>query len=352
MHNSQPLHRLFISLRNHRNMRCDLHVHSAASGMLGTPVLNKFCRESYNDATEVYERLKSRGMAVVTITDHDSIDAAEALRRHADFFLSEEVTVTMPSDTQVHLGVYDIRERDHVEIQRRRGDFLSLVMYLSERKLFFSVNHIFSGLTGRRDERDFDWFASYAPALEVRNGQMCAGANARAAELAVRFGKVTIAGSDSHTLAGVGLTHTEVPGARTVDEFFAGLLQGRGRIHGVHGGYLKLTADVFSIVNSLVREKPWTLAISPLAALVPFFTAGHWLNEILFCRKWSLHMRRSEKRTRLLWDVGPGARELFPEHFSFGVSPECCGSSLARATELNMELELSTSLSTVLSTSA
>jgi predicted metal-dependent phosphoesterase TrpH len=326
-------------------MRCDLHVHSEASGMCSTPVLDRICRESYNEATEVYQRLKSRGMAIVTVTDHDSIDAAETLRHHPDFFLSEEVTAAMPSGTQVHLGVYDIRERDHLEIQRRRNDFISLMMYLSERKLFFSINHIFSGLTGRRDERDFDWFASYVPALEARNGQMCAEANARAAELAARFGKIAIAGSDSHTLAGVGLTHTEVPGARTVDEFFAGLMQGHGRIHGVHGGYAKLTTDVFSIVNSLVHDKPWTLAISPLAALVPLFTAGHWLNEIFFCKKWSAHMQRSEKRTRLLWDVAAREHDLFPEHFSFGVTPEAFGSSFGpsfgNTMELGMELSAS-----------
>ncbi|HSY32217.1 MAG TPA: PHP-associated domain-containing protein [Verrucomicrobiae bacterium] len=300
-------------------MRCDLHVHSVASGMCSTPVLNRICRESYNDAAEVYKRLKKLGMAIVTITDHDSIDAAEILRKHPDFFLSEEVTVRMPTGTEVHVGVYDIRERDHVEIQRRRNDFISLVMYLTERKLFFSVNHVFSGLTGRRDEYDFDWFASYVPALEARNGQMCAKANSDAANLAARFGKVAIAGSDSHAIAGVGLTHTEVPGARTVDEFFAGLMQGRGRIHGVHGGYVKLTADVFSIVNSLLHEKPWTLAISPLAVLVPFFTAGHWLNEIRFCRKWSAILDNTEKRTQRLWDVPPRADNLIPEHFPFGI---------------------------------
>ena len=304
-------------------MRCDLHVHSVASGMCSTPGLNRICRESYNDATEVYKRLKTLGMAIVTITDHDSIDAAEILRKYPDFFLSEEVTVRMPTGTEVHVGVYDIRERDHVEIQRRRNDFISLVMYLTERRLFFSVNHVFSGLTGRRDERDFDWFASYVPALEARNGQMCAKANADAANLAARFGKVAIAGSDSHAIAGVGLTHTEVPGARTVDEFFAGLLQGRGRIQGAHGGYAKLTVDVFSIINSLLHEKPWTLAISPLAMLVPIFTAVHWLNEIRFCRKWSAILERSEKRTQHLWDVSPHRHDVIPEHFSFGIPLAC-----------------------------
>jgi hypothetical protein len=96
-------------------------------------------------------------------------------------------------------------------------------------------------------------------------------------------------------------------------------MQGRGRIHGVHGGYAKLTADVFSIVNSLLHEKPWTLAISPLAVLVPFFTAGHWLNEIRFSRKWSAILEDSEKRTRHLWDVAPRADNLIPGHFPFGV---------------------------------
>ena len=120
----------------------------------------------------------------------------------------------MPSGTDMHLGVYNMAERDHVEIQRRRTDFVSLLMYLTERKLFFSVNHVFSGLTGRRDAEDFSWFASYVPAFETRNGQMWPEANASAGRLAERLGKVAIAGSDAHTMASLGRTYTEVAGAR------------------------------------------------------------------------------------------------------------------------------------------
>jgi hypothetical protein len=102
-------------------------------------------------------------------------------------------------------------------------------------------------------------------------------------------------------------------------------------------------------VNSLVHDKPWTLAISPLAALVPFVTAAHWLNEILFCKKWSAHMRDSEKRTRLLWDVAAREHDLFPEHFGFGPAPESCGTSSGASfgsvfgnnVELGMELSTS-----------
>ena len=287
-------------------MRCDLHVHSVASGMFDAPVLNRICRESYNDPTEVYERLKHLGMSIVTMTDHDSVDAVETLRGYPDFFLSEEVTVTMPSGTLMHLGVYGISERDHAEIQRRRNDFIALLMYLTERKLFFSVNHVFSGLTGSREEEDFRWFASYVPAFEVRNGQMWIPANTNAEKLSMRLGKVGIAGSDSHTIAGVGRTYTEVAGARTAEEFLAGLRAGRGVICGAHGSYAKLTADVYRIVLALLRDQPWTLPLMPLAALVPAFTAVHWLNEIRFCRKWSIKLDDEETQSRLLWPLGAG----------------------------------------------
>ncbi|MGB6885205.1 MAG: PHP-associated domain-containing protein [Candidatus Acidiferrum sp.] len=302
-YNSSPLHGLFISWINNSFMRCDLHVHSIASGMCDTPILNRICRESYNQPAEVYSRLKQLGMSIVTLTDHDSIDAGEALRKHADFFLSEEVTVRMPGGTDMHLGVYGITERDHAEIQRRRKDFISLMMYLTERKLFFSVNHVFSGLTGRRSEEDFCWFASYVPAFESRKGQMWPEANESAARLATRLGKIAVGGSDSHTLAGVGRTYTEVPGARTADEFFGGLRAGQGQVHGVHGSYAKLTADVFRIVWSLWMEKPWTIALALLAPLVPAFTAGHWLNEIRFCQKWAAALESGKKQQRMLWDM-------------------------------------------------
>jgi predicted metal-dependent phosphoesterase TrpH len=300
---SPPLYRLFISNEDNCTMRCDLHVHSIASGMFSAPGLNRICRESYSQPAEVYDRLKRMSMSIVTITDHDSIEGAESLRRHPDFFLSEEVTVRMPSGTEMHMGVYGITERDHAEIQRRRKDFIALLMYLTERKLFFSANHILSGLTGRRKVEDFHWFESYVPAFETRNGQMWPQANESAARLAARLGKIAIAGSDSHTIAGIGHTYTEVPGARTVDEFFAGLRTGCGRIHGAHGGYGKLTADVLSIVRSLFMDKPWTLALSPFALLVPAFTAGHWLNEIRFCQKWTSTLERDEKRKKMLWDL-------------------------------------------------
>lgn len=287
-------------------MRCDLHVHSVGSGMCNTPGLTRVCKESYNQPADVYRLCKQRGMSIVTITDHDSIDAAEALRKYPDFFLSEEVTVHMPSGTEMHLGVYGITEKDHAEIQRRRNDFIALVIYLTERKLFFSVNHIFSGLTGRREADDFNWFASYAPAFEVRNGQMCPETNQNAADLAQRLGKVGTAGSDSHTLSGVALTYTQVPGARTIEEFFLGLRAGRAVVHGEHGAYAKLTVDIFRFAGGLLNEKPWAAALLPFTVLIPVITGSHWLNELRFCKKWGAQLNGKARQPRMLWEMDSG----------------------------------------------
>lgn len=284
-------------------MRCDLHVHSTGSGMCNTPGLTRLCKESYNEPEDVYRLCKRRGMSIVTITDHDSIDAVEALRKYPDFFLSEEVTVGMPSGTEMHLGVYAISEKDHAQIQRRRNDFIALMMYLTERKLFFSVNHVFSGLTGRRAEEDFNWFASYAPAFEIRNGQMSAEANGNAEKLAKALGKVGTGGSDSHTLSGVGRTYTQVPGTRTVEEYFHGLRAGRGIVHGEHGAYGKLTLDIFRFAGGLLNEKPWAAVILPLTMFVPAITLGHWLNEWRFCKKWGPQLNGVGQRPRMLWEV-------------------------------------------------
>jgi len=287
-------------------MRCDLHVHSIASGMCDTPGLTRIAKESYNQPAEVYERCKRLGMSIVTLTDHDSIDAAEALRKYPDFFLSEEVTVRMPTGTQIHLGVYGITEKDHAEISRRRNDFIALLMYLTERKIFFSLNHVFSSLTGRREIEDFNWFASYIPALEVRNGQMWQAANQQAQQLASKLGKAAVAGSDSHTLSGVARTFTEMPGARTVEEYFAGLRAGRGIIHGQHGSYAKLTMDILNFVGRVVKDNPPASVLLPLTVFIPAITGFHWLNEIRFCKQWATKLDGREKTPRMLWDVDSG----------------------------------------------
>jgi predicted metal-dependent phosphoesterase TrpH len=267
-------------------MRCDLHVHTIHSGMCTVPLLNRVCRESYNDPCEVYETLKRRGMQIVTVTDHDSIDAAESLRRHPDFFLSEEVSCRTSSGMHLHIGVYGLKEGDHIELQRRREDFPALFACLRERGLLFSVNHAFSRLTGPRNDTDFREFAACFPAIETRNGQLQRRANLFAARFARRHGMLKLGGSDSHTLNGLGRTFTEVPGAWTPEEYLAGLRAGWSRVCGESGSYWKLTRDVLSISLAMIREHPATALLSPLWAAVPLVTLANVALESAFANRW------------------------------------------------------------------
>jgi predicted metal-dependent phosphoesterase TrpH len=267
-------------------MKCDLHVHTVHSGMCTVPLLNRICRESYSAPQEVYETLKRRGMDLVTVTDHDSIEAVEVLGRHADFFLSEEVTCRTPRGTELHVGVYDIAERDHIELQRRRDDLPALTAYLNERRLLFSVNHVFSGLTGRRTESDFDDFAASFPAVEILNGQMLAVANRYAEAFAARNRKAIVAGSDAHTLASLGRTYTEVHSGRDRHQFMEGLKRGRGIATGDSGDFMKLTRAVMEIGFEMLKERRWTTLLSPLMAAIPLITLAHLGLETVFAHKW------------------------------------------------------------------
>lgn len=267
-------------------MKCDLHVHTHHSGMCTVPVLTRICRESYNDPHEVYDTLKRRGMDFVTVTDHDSIDAVEPLRHHKDFFLSEEVSCSTEHGTELHMGVYGIEERDHAELQRRRDDMPRLLAYLNERGLLFSINHVYSGLTGKRVEADFEDFSKKFPAVETRNGQMLEIANRYAAAFAERHDRIAIGGSDAHTLAALGKTYTTVEGARTPAEYLEGLKQGRSSVAGMSGDVWTLTKAVCAIGGAMVREKHWTAVLSPLMAIVPLITIVNYLMELSFAAQW------------------------------------------------------------------
>jgi predicted metal-dependent phosphoesterase TrpH len=252
-------------------------------------------------------------MTLFTLTDHDSIEGAEKLRRHSDFFVSEELTCRMPSGTEAHIGVYDLSERQHTQLLKRRDDLVSLLMYLTERRLFFSINHVFSRVTGKREAEDFAWFQEYFPAVETHNSHMLESANQHAANLAKRWNKIAIGGSDAHALPSAGTACTEVPGARDKEEFFAGLRSGMGRVAGESGSFKKLTRDVFVIAAEMMREKSWTAMLSPLAVLIPGITWLNYYQEKRFGRRWAeeiLGESNARKYPRWISMPQPAAEEF------------------------------------------
>ena len=277
-------------------MRCDLHVHSWHSGRPGLPVLDHLGRECYSDPLEVYARARERGMHLVTLTDHDTIEGALRLAHLPDCFVSEEITLQLDGGRQLHLNAYGIDERQHGELQARRRDPESLLAFLAEERIPAAVNHLFSALTGRRELADLLLTLGRLPLIEVRNGAMPEAHNERAWLVGRAFGMAPVAGSDAHSLAHVARAFTAVPGARNKQEFLDGLRLARSVPHGRSGSYGRLTTEVVRIFVAGYAETARELlagqgsalrtltsaALAPFLPLVPLFTLAVYARELRF----------------------------------------------------------------------
>jgi predicted metal-dependent phosphoesterase TrpH len=220
-------------------------------------------RDCYSDPFRIYDVAKSRGMDLVCITDHDSIDGClEFLDRHPDapdFIMGEEISCTVPDapSMQLHLGAVGITEAIHREVQRLRGNVFEAAAYLRAQGVIFAVNHPFMFFRGELDLDDYlRRILTLAPALEVRNGAALGRDNALVASLSGSVAAVgphvITAGSDAHTLQWVGTTYTEAE-ATSRDEFLAAVREGRARAGGVHGGLWRATSEIYGVVFNYWR---------------------------------------------------------------------------------------------------
>jgi len=277
-------------------MRCDLHVHSWYSGRAEVPVLEHVGRECYSDPLEVHERARRRGMDLVTLTDHDTIEGALLLAHLPDTFPSEEVTVLLDGGRQLHVNVFGLNEPQHAGLQARRRDFEAVLAFLAEERLPASVNHLFSALTGARELADLRLPLGRLPLIEALNGAMPEDHNERARVVGREAGMAPVGGSDAHSLAHVARAFTTVPGARTKEEFLAGLRTGLTVPCGRSGSYARLTGEVARIfsagyvetVRAVVAGAPdvvrvaASLALLPFLPLIPLFTLGVYAHERRF----------------------------------------------------------------------
>ena len=284
-------------------MRADLHVHSLHSGPAALPGLRDVARECYSEPVAVYEAARRRGMDLVTLTDHDAITGAlELCARFPGTFVSEEVTCVLAGGRELHLGVFDLQERQHAVIQARRHDAEALFAYLAEERLPVAANHLFSSLTGRRQTADIHLALSRVTLVEAANGAMPRVSNRWAASAGSVAGHGLVGGSDAHTLSGVARAWTEVPAARSRAEFLDGLRRGRTLPAGRAGTYGRLTAEITRIVAAAAREnllaaaRPGgpkrallTLAALLAAPAIPLLTAFVYADDVLFAHR---HGRR------------------------------------------------------------
>jgi hypothetical protein len=208
---------------------------------------------------------RERGMDLVTITDHDTIAGALELGDRPDVIVGCEVTATFPDDdVSVHLNVLGLSPSTFAEVDRLRSDVRELLQYLQRERLFTSLNHVGSSVAGRLTAAHVAALLPWMNAIEVINGSRLVVQNRTAASLAAATGKTAIAGSDAHHRRGVGYTWTEVPGARTREEFLAGLWRGQTVIGGRHGSYFTMAEDILRFSGSFYREHFVEVARQPL----------------------------------------------------------------------------------------
>ena len=316
-------------------LRADLHLHSYHSGHAGH-LRFLHARDCYSEPEAVYAAAKARGMDLVTITDHDSVDGClEFLERRPDaedFFISEEIECHVPDvDLRVHIGAYGINERVHRDIQPLRHNVFEAVAYLRSEGIFYALNHPFFFFKGQLSLDDYLGLAAQLfPAFEVRNGTMLAAHN-ELVEAIVRQSSASrpltaIGGSDSHTLGGIGTTYTEAPGT-TRDEFLQSLRAGRARAGGQHGSMWREACEIYGVVGrywaTLLgagrQELSWprrTLGLAFSALSMPF--------EFVPIVVAALHKRYEGRRVsdyRREWEVRCSTQGSDPTTWSAGFLP-------------------------------
>lgn len=154
-------------------VRIDLHVHSRFSSRPYSWFLRSaHSAECYTEPATVYRTAKLRGMSLVTLSDHDTIDGAlELCALGPDTFISEEVSARFPEDgCIVHTIVVDITEAQHREIQALRGNVYELVSYLHHQGVEFFLCHPLSEVNRRLQTSHLERCLLMFRNLELRNG--------------------------------------------------------------------------------------------------------------------------------------------------------------------------------------
>jgi glycosyltransferase involved in cell wall biosynthesis len=237
--------------------RCDLHLHSSASIGNDEWFSRVFgCPESYVGPRRQYELCKARGMSLVTLTDHDTIDGGLELVDRPDFFLSEEITAVFPENGCVmHVLAWDITREQHDELQARRRDIYRLSEYLCSTGIAHGLAHPLLSPNGKLEPEIFEKVILLFPAFESVNGLLDRRIEADLttllerltpeviASLAAKHGvapvgaaphkKSLTAGSDDHVHRRSGSVYTELPGrGLSPAVFVARCMEGGARLVG------------------------------------------------------------------------------------------------------------------------
>ncbi|HVZ73810.1 MAG TPA: glycosyltransferase [Polyangia bacterium] len=260
------------------DVRIDLHVHSSHSDRPYSWFLRSAqSAECYTTPRSVYDTAKARGMNLVTLCDHDTIDGALELRALADdTFISEEVSARFPEDgCVVHTIAIDITESQHRDIQSLRSNIYELVSYLHRAGVEFFLCHPLSQVNHRLHADHLERCLLMFHNLELRNGtrdaaheealrRILAGLTpetmARYAERHPRTPFLNrdglyglVGGSDDHAGLSIARAFTTFKGERTGAALTRALRERRTAPGGLHGTTAVLQHNVYGVMGGYFK---------------------------------------------------------------------------------------------------
>jgi glycosyltransferase involved in cell wall biosynthesis len=294
-----------------RVARVDFHIHSYASNVTDYYASNSLAiPESYSDPLENHRLLKARGMDLVTLTDHNSIDGVKVMMDAGleDVFISAEMTATFPEDgCNIHVTAANISEAEFAEIDRLRPNVYEMVAYLDAvicdeasnadgRRIAYFMTHPLMSTQNRPYGREGAlslWHIERAMlmfnCLEIRNGTRAKSANSltarllasldakRIEELAEKHGlapkgempwrKAVVGGSDDHSGINPGRTWTEFihrcepPVANDVVD---SIRRRTTRTGGMHGGPVTLAHALVKLLYDGQHSPHRTASAQPV----------------------------------------------------------------------------------------
>jgi glycosyltransferase involved in cell wall biosynthesis len=275
--------------------RVDLHLHSYASNVTDYYAANAFALpESYSNPRDLYQILKRKGMSLVTLTDHNSIDGVKELldAGYKDVFISAEMTTTFPEDgCNIHITVINMTEAQFKEIDRLRGNVYEMVAYVDSEiaaegrqpqvnKLAYFMTHPLMSTQNRPYGREGALSVAHLEkalllchCLEAQNGARTRALNDLTQQMFMALDrklieklanrhrispkgdtpwlKAWVAGSDDHSGINPGATWTtfDLRGQpATANALVETIRERRTGISGAHGGPLTIAHSVIKLL--------------------------------------------------------------------------------------------------------
>jgi glycosyltransferase involved in cell wall biosynthesis len=256
----------------------DLHVHSKHSKRPSQWILQKLdCPESFSDPRRIYGQAQDRGMDLVTITDHNSIDGALEIAHLPGTFISEEITSYFPEDgCKIHVLALDISEEQHRDLQHLRRNVHDLIPYLRGQGIVHIIAHPFYDMNNclRPEHVEqmlvlFNIFELNGSRDEVQNRILRCILGALSREdielLADRHGlepwgehpwvKTMTAGSDDHSCLNIARAYTRVPGSTGVEDFVQGVREGATQIHSQPATARTMGHNLYAIAYQFYKSR-------------------------------------------------------------------------------------------------